>query len=217
MRSRSRWIAAAIVLVGLALVLYDLYGPRQGRLSEFDPLVVAEIETRMWRADQADNDGLQFRLTAQQLRSQFHLPPLRSYAVAYEMARATYLFDQGRARSEYENALPHLQKYYEAIRRANAGTFDPARAARLGLEAWIVRRQREEHSTEEMAAAAGALEAVLYGLPPEKLAEHAELRAEALQLRDARAAEGGPSGEEWRRIEDLLHRSWESLWRAARS
>jgi len=217
MRSGSRLVAALLVLAVLAAVLYDLYGPRHGRLSEFDPAAVARIETAMWRADQADDDGLQFRTTASQLRTRFHLPLLRSYSVAYEMARATYLFDQGRARSEYTHVLPQLEEYYEAIRTVNRAAFEPSRVAQLELEEWIVRRQREEHAPEDLATAVAALQAAIYAVPPEALAEHARLRAEALDLRDVRATTGGPTKAEWRRIEDLLRGSWEALWRAVQS
>jgi len=217
MRSGARVVAAVVVLGVLVAALYDLYGPWRGRLNDFDAAAAARSEAAMWRADQADNDGLQFRVTAAQLRSRYHLPFLRSYSVAYEMARATYLFDRGRARSEYTQVLPHLEKYYGAIRAVNRAAFDPARAAQLELERWIVRRQRAEHGPEDLATAVAALQAEIHALPRAAFAEHGRLYAEAVALRDARAPEDGPTTDEWRRIDDLLRASWEALWRAVQS
>ena len=213
MRSGSRVVAALVVLGVSIWVLYDLYGPWHGRIDDFDPAAASRAEVTMWRADQAGDDGLQFRIRVAQLRSRYHLPFLRSYSVGYEMARAIYLFEKGRARSEYAQVLPHLEKYYGAIRAVNRTEFDPARAAQLELEQWIVRRQPETHVPGDLAAAVAALQAEVHAVPPETLAEHARLRAEALELRDRRAADVGPTEEEWRRIEELLGASWEALWR----
>jgi hypothetical protein len=63
-----------------------------------------------------------------------------------------------------------------------------------------------------VAAAAAAL----YGLPEERFAEHGRLRAEAMSLRDARAASGSMSPADWERIEALLRGSWQSLANAVR-
>jgi hypothetical protein len=45
----------------------------------------------------------------------------------------------------------------------------------------------------------------------DKLAEHARLRAEAMEIRDTKAEQGGVTEEDWRRIDELLHQSWRSL------
>jgi hypothetical protein len=41
--------------------------------------------------------------------------------------------------------------------------------------------------------------------------EHARLRAEAMEIRDTKAEQGGVTEEDWERIDELLHQSWRSL------
>jgi hypothetical protein len=35
-----------------------------------------------------------------------------------------------------------------------------------------------------------------------------------MEIRDRQAEHGGVNEEDWRRIDELLHQSWRSLWRA---
>jgi hypothetical protein len=215
-RTRTRWLGIALGLAVVAAVLFDLYGPQHGHLADFDPVVAARLEAAMWRSRQAGDDGTLFRLTAERLRAQFHLPFLRSYSAAYAMARAAYLFDRGRARSEYERVVPHMTSYFAAIRRVNRADFDPERVARLELEWWIVRRQRAERPPEDLEAAIAAVDGMLYGVPPESLRDHAQLRAEALAVRDAGTSAGGVEGVDWRQVEELLRQSWVALQNVVR-
>jgi hypothetical protein len=207
-------IVAAVVL---AIVGWDLWGPRRASLRDFDPNVVAELETRMWRAYYDRREGPVFRDLARLLRTQYHLPLLRSYSAAYQAARAAFVFKRGRVRADYERALPHLRRYYAAIRNVSDTPFDVERVARLELEWWIVHRQRELHAPEDLEAALAELQAALYGLPAERFAEHAHGRAEAMTLRDVRAEEGTVTDADWQRIETLLRDAWGALSRAVRA
>ena len=85
------------------------------------------------------------------------------------------------------------------------------RAARLELEWWIVHRERRAHGPEDLPRALADLQAEIFRLPAESLAEHARLRAEAMEVRDTKAGRGGVTEEVWRRLDELLHRSWRSL------
>jgi len=51
-------------------------------------------------------------------------------------------------------------------------------------------------------------------MPPSKFAEHARYRAEAMIIRDDQAEKGKLSQADWDKIDDLLRRSWFSLWHA---
>ncbi|MBI1922850.1 hypothetical protein HYR99_01230 [Candidatus Poribacteria bacterium] len=44
--------------------------------------------------------------------------------------------------------------------------------------------------------------------------EYAQLRAEAMTLRDTIAERGTVTEDEWRQINALLEASWQSLWKA---
>jgi hypothetical protein len=123
------------------------------------------------------------------------------------------VFQRGHNRSEYERALPDLIEYYGAIRASSATPFDVREAARRELEWWIIHRERARYGNALIRSLAD-LQQCLYQLPPEKFQEHADARAEAMIIRDDRAAQGGVSEEDWSRIGALLDRSWRSLWQA---
>jgi hypothetical protein len=105
-------------------------------------------------------------------------------------------------------------KYYAAIREVSDVAFDVERAARLELEWWIIHRERKSHPRADLDRSLAELPAAIYNLPAEKFAEHARLRAEAMLIRDERAEAGGVSEGDWRRINELLGASWQSLHRA---
>lgn len=213
----AKRLVPVVLLAVLAVVGWDLWGPRRASLRDFDPDVVAELETRMWRAYYERREGPLFRDMARLLRTQYHLPLLRSYSAAYQAARAAFVFKRGRVRADYERALPQLRRYYAAIRTVSDTPFDADRVARLELEWWIVHRQRELHTPEELEAALAELQSALYGLPAERFAAHAHARAEAMTLRDQRAEAGGVSEADWQRIETLLRDAWGELSRTVRA
>jgi hypothetical protein len=59
--------------------------------------------------------------------------------------------------------------------------------------------------------------AEIYRVPSERMSEHGRLRAEAMLIRDTRAAQGVVTEADWARIDALLHASWQSLYRAVNS
>ena len=82
-----------LLVVFLALALWaavDLFRSPAGDLSSFDPVQVARLETEMWRSyyDRRPLD-LFWQLT-DLVRTQYHLPRLRSYLTAYHAARAAF-------------------------------------------------------------------------------------------------------------------------------
>jgi hypothetical protein len=146
------------------------------------------------------------------LRGQFRLSPARSLALAFLAARAAAVFQVGRDHADYGRALPYVERYYAAILAVSEVPFDAARAARLELDWWIVHREAADHPPEYLERALAGLAAELYQVPAERLAVHAERRAEAMALRDQRAREpGGVAKGDWERIEAVLRLAWRSL------
>ena len=209
-RRRLAVLLAVLVLFGAWLV-YDMYAPRRTSLRRFDPDEVARLETAMWRSYYSRQRALLFRQLAELLRTQYRLPLWRSNAVAFRAAKAAFVFKDGRARADYERALPDLVSFYRSIREVSDTDFDVERAARLELEWWIVHRERKSHAPGDLARALADLQAEIYRAPPECFAEHARLRADAMEIRDTKAEVGGVTEDDWRRIDDLLHASWRSL------
>ena len=147
--NRARKIAISVIALVLALlicgVLYDLYFPRTTHLREFDPDEVARLETAMWRSYYEKQRLRLFNQLSELLRTQYHMPLVRSNATAYYAANAAFVFKQGKQRADYEKALPDLVKFYGAIRQMSDIPFDVDRTARLELEWWIIHRQRALH------------------------------------------------------------------------
>jgi hypothetical protein len=214
-RKRRRVVVRILLLILVVLLAYtavDLFAPRSSRMRGFDPNEVARLETAMWRSYY---DKQQLRLYNQMtelLRSQYNLPFIRSNTVAYQAARAAFVFKGGHNRQEYEKALPYLVSFYSAIRRVSDIPFDVDRAARLELEWWIVHRERDKHASDDLALSLAALSSELYQMPAERFTEYARLRAEAMTIRDTKADAGGVTKADWAKIDDLLHASWRSLF-----
>ena len=209
-------LTVALVVV-IAWVAFDLYGPRTSHLKEFDPDEVARLETAMWRSYYDKQQVRLFNQMAELLRTQYNLPLVRSNRVAYHAARAAFIFKDGKQRADYEKALPELINFYTAVREVSDISFDVNRAARLELEWWIIHRERAQHSPEDLDRALAELQAEIYRVPVERLMEHARLRAEAMRIRDSKAEAGGVTEEDWSRIQGLLRGSWQSLSTAVKS
>jgi hypothetical protein len=217
----KRKIVLKVIAVGLVLVIgfmaYDLFYPRTTQMREFDPDEVARLETAMWRSYYEKHRLRLFNELSELLRTQYHMPLVRSNAVAYSAAKAAFVFKDGKQRSDYEKALPDLVKFYTAIRKMSDIPFDVDRASRLELEWWIIHRQRAQHAPGDLDKALAELQAEIYRVPVERLMEHGRLRAEAMAIRDNKAEQGGVTEADWARIDQLLKESWRSLAKTVKS
>jgi hypothetical protein len=211
-----RVIALLLVLL-IGGVVLDLYYPRTTKMREFDPDEVARLETAMWRSYYEKEQARLFNQLTELLRTQYHMPLVRSNQVAYYAANAAFVFKQGRERQDYEKALPDLIKFYAEIRKVSDIPFDVDRVARLELEWWIIHRQRTEHKPGDLEKALAELQAEIYRVPLERMIEHGRLRAEAMTIRDTKAEAGGVSEADWARINELLKESWRSLAKAVKA
>jgi hypothetical protein len=208
---RALKVGAVLILILAAWVAYDLNSSRRTSLRDFDAEEVARLDTAMWRSYYSRQRARLFAQLTELLRAQYRLPFWRSNAVAYRAAKAAFVFKDGHSRADYERALPDLTSFYNSIRSVSDTDFDPERAARLELEWWIVHRERRTHAAGDLERALAELEAELYRIPSDKFMEHARLRAEAMEIRDSKAEQGGVTEEDWKRIDELLHQSWRSL------
>ena len=208
---RRRKIIVRVLALVLALlicgILYDLFVPRTTQMREFDPDEVARLETAMWRSYYEKHRLRLFNQMSELLRTQYHMPVVRSNLVAYHAAKAAFVFKDGKQRSDYEQALPDLVKFYTAVRKMSDIPFDVDRASRLELEWWIIHRQRAQHAPGELAKALAELQAEIYRVPADRLMEHGRLRAKAMTIRDTKAETGGVTEADWTQINELLRES----------
>ena|SRR5262245_63713090 len=145
-------IIAVIMVLLAGSVIFDLYYPRTSKLREFDPDEVARLETAMWRSYYQKEHLKLFKQLSELLRTQYHMPLVRSNQVAYYAANAAFVFKEGESRSDYEKALPDLKRFYGEIRKISDIPFDVDRVAQLELEWWIIHRQRAEHKPEGLSS-----------------------------------------------------------------
>jgi hypothetical protein len=214
---RARWVILIVLLALLTWLGFDLYGPRHHGLRDFDPNEIARLETDMWRSYYAKERLKLFNQMAKLLRTQYGMPLATSNAVAYQAAKAAFVFKEGKKREDYEKALPNLVKFYQAVHDGADVNFDVQKAAKLELEWWIIHRQRNKYSTADLDRSLAELPAEIYQVPMDRLMEHARLREEAMTIRDRKAEEGGVTEADWAKIHELLRASWQSLWNAVRS
>jgi len=204
------WKIAAAAVAGVAAWAFvDLNIPTRGSLREFDPMEVARIETDMWRSYYERKRGALFFQLAGLLRRQFHMPFLRSHVTAFHAAKAAIVFQEGSSRVDYGKAVPYLIRYYEPILPWKE---DVEKVAHLELEWWIVHRERNSRSQQDLELALAELQGAIYREAAERFREHAHFRAEAMLLRDRQ--EKSP---DWAEIRKQLEQAWVSLWRVAQA
>ena len=216
-RSRVIKVLLAVVILAAAYIAFDLLAPRESKMRDFNADEVARLETAMWRSYYDHQQVRLFNQMTELLRSQYNVPLVRSNVMAYEAARAAFVFKDGHNRAEYEKALPNLVSFYTSIRKVSDIPFDVNRAARLELEWWVIHRERHTQEPGELDRALAELAAELYRVPVERVMDHARLRAEAMTIRDKKAESGGVTEQDWAKIDLLLHESWKSLKGAVQS
>jgi hypothetical protein len=203
-----------LLFVLLILVLWigiDCYWPTKTSIRQFDPVTVADIDTKMWRSYYAKEPAKVFFELAALLRSQFDAPFWRSNIMAYDAARAAFVFKEGHNRNDYEKALPYLEKYYTQLHRLSKEDFNISNAARTELEWWIVHRDRKQFSYNDLAKALQNNAAAIYSVPDSLLSGYGIYRTKAMILRDDKAFAGGLTEQDWRTINGYLRLSWQDL------
>lgn len=203
---------AAIMLATLAIwIAVDFADSSRHDLRRFDGREVARLETTMWRSYYAHQPVKIFRDMVTLLRNQYHLNFWRSVMAAYRAAHAAYIFQPGHERADYLRALPDIEAYYKLILDSSTTRFDVDSVSKAELEWWIIHRQRAQHAPGDLANSLAELQARIYGEPASRFREHAETRAEAMLFRDERALANDVSEDDWRKIGELLDKSWMAL------
>ncbi|WP_020605048.1 hypothetical protein [Spirosoma spitsbergense] len=207
-----RWLWWSVLLALIGWVLTDLYVPRKNSIRHFDPAEVARLETAMWQSYYDKRPVLLFWQLAGGLRQQFHAPFWRSFVLAFQATKAAFMFKQGKSRADYQETLPDLVAYYESIQALTVEQFNVPRVAELELEWWIVHRQRDRYSYNDLANALVQTSAALYNQPAGGFAAYGPLRADAMRLCDeAGRQDGGGTEADWQQINIVLNKAWGTL------
>ena len=177
-------------------------GPRS--LRTFDPDRMAALETDLWQAYYRKENLRLFGGLLQTLREQYRFSWARALVTSFYLGRAASVF--GNARGDYESVLPDLERAYAGIRDWMGADFDPAAVARRELAWWVARRVDGENSPENVGRLIADENALLFGVPAERVLRASTLRARAGRLRD----EGGEQAD-WDTVSRLLHDSYREL------
>lgn len=210
-------VFAALLVILIAWIGFDTLIPRKTKMREFDANEVARLETAMWRSYYSRQRISLFSQLGEALRTQYKMPFWKSEWAAFQAAKAAFVFKDGKKREDYEKALPNLIKFYSSVHDMSDIDFDVENAAKLELEWWIIHRTRETQPAGSLEKSLAELQSELYRVPPSRLEEHAKYRAEAMRIRDTKAKEGGVTEEDWKKIDELLHLSWQSLYKVVNS
>jgi hypothetical protein len=186
----------------IALAVWPPRGPRD--LTVFDPDRLAELETDMWQAYYAHQNLRLFAGLVTMLREQYRYSWAKAAVAGFHLARAARTF--GDSRSNYEQVLPDLESGYRIMRDWTASSFEPQAVARAELAWWVARRIPGGNSAEQVGRLIAEENALLFGVPPDRVLEASTLRAEAGRLRD----EGG-SQADWPTVSQLLRQSYRQL------
>ncbi|GAB3904828.1 hypothetical protein GCM10028803_34810 [Larkinella knui] len=179
---------------------------------QFDAREVARLEADMWRSYYDRRPAKLFFQLADVMRSQYGAPFWRSFAIAYRAGKAAFVFKDGRNRAEYKKVLPQLEQYFGYLNNLSKTPFDVQKAARIELEWWIVRRERNRHPPAEWERLLAEEAGLLYHLPAEGFQPYAKYRTEAMLYRDARNAHMEES--DWLHVRQLLDQSWTAFHQA---
>jgi len=165
---------------------------------------MADLELDMWQAYYNKEKFRLFGGLVTMLHEQNRYTWGTAARGAFYLARAASQFAE--KRDKYEEVLPDLEKAYRIERDWLNATFDPAAVARAELAWWVQRRVPGQNSPEQVGALIAQENALLYGVPAERVLEASVLRARAGRLRD----DGGDRAD-WPAVSRLLHQSYRSL------
>jgi hypothetical protein len=203
--TRRRWIAAAAagtVCVGAVALLMPGRGSRS--LKDFDPDRMAALETDMWQAYYMHENVRLFRGLLVMLHEQYRYSWGKAAVAGFHLARAASTFSG--IRTDYDRVVPDLERAYGIAREWTGSSFDPARVARAELAWWVARRVPGQDDAAHVGALIAEENALLFGVPAERVLHASTARAEAGRLRDDTAA-----NPDWAVILNLLTTSYREL------
>lgn len=189
----------------------DWYWPVKSSIRKFHANEVALLDTKMWRSYYAGERISMFLQFAHLLRSQYDAPFWRSYIIAYYGARAAFIFKKGSDYNDYSKALPYLRTFYVQVQRLVTEKLDVEEAAHSELKWWIVHRERNKYSYNDLEKALQKNASAIFGRPDTLFTRYAFFRTKAMELRDRRQLTGGLTQSDWDTIENDLRRSWGHL------
>ena len=209
-KKTTRRVLPGVFLCLIIWIIVDLNLRPKHSLREFDPAEVARLDAEMWRSYYERKPLKLFSQLAELMRSQYGAPFWQSWLLAGYAGRAAFVFKDGRSRTEYARARPHLCNFYTGINQLADKPFDVEKVANMELEWWIIRREKARFSPADWERILADEAAEFYHLPTQNFREHARLRVSAMLMRDSLGND--ITERDWQQIRVLLEQSWRVLY-----
>ncbi|HNR08832.1 MAG TPA: hypothetical protein PKM27_16050 [Saprospiraceae bacterium] len=203
----KRRTIVVILLVVLATALaFDLYLPVKKDFRQFDPAAVGRLDAEMWRSYYEKRPVRLFFQLSRLMRTQFHAPYIRSHFIAYQSAKAAFVFKEGRNRIQYAGALPYLKTYFSQLNDLSKVPFNFFKLAEEELEWWIIRREGEKFTPSDWEAVLAREGEIMYSIPKENFMDYARDRVAAMVLRDQKGQ--SITEQDWQTITQMCISAW---------
>jgi hypothetical protein len=181
----------------------------------FDPRAVGALECRAWESYYRRKWVAFLIASIRLVRAAFGMSWPRTLAGAWLVLRANQKWAP-LPDNDPRAARVLMARFYDLLRRSEAASFDPVRAAELEVEWWRVHREHQHSgpraSADALVVALRDLYAYIYGADPAAVRQAASLRGEAMDVSD-RWVEGGADPDDPLLAEEriLLVRSYAAL------
>jgi len=170
-----------LILFVIVLAVYCLW-PRSSSLSARNPERMAQLQVTVWK-DAARKKRQELILPLYETyEGQYRIPPVSSLMMAFDTARALYIFHTAPDAADQEKALMPLMTVFTTLRSAMKSNFDVNAAAHLELMIWSLRAEHAKRG--ELTSAWSDLIALLYGCPAADALPSAKKFAQAAKLAD---------------------------------
>ena len=187
-------------------------------IHNFDPHKVAHYEKENYVAYYQKDWLKLFRVSVAMVQEAFALSWLQAVYGAYLVARAEIA-----AAPFPDNDIPlaeaYMQRFYQFIRKIHQEDFDPALAAKLDVNWWVIhRRLFGKAENRELVDAVACLYEQVYGAESEKFKEAAYQRAMGMLYSDLWVNAGKPAGSPLLvQEEEALYQGYKALKEAINS
>jgi hypothetical protein len=162
-------------------------------IRNFDPRKVAHYEKENYVAYYQKDWPKLFRVSVAMVKEAFALSWLQAVYGAYLVARAEIA-----AAPFPDNDIPlaeaYMRRFYQFIKKVHGEDFDPAQAAKLDVNWWVIhRRLFGQFENQELVDALKCLYEEVYGAELEQFKQAAYYRALGMLYSDLWVKEGKPA------------------------
>ena len=162
-------------------------------IRNFDPRKVAHYEKENYVAYYQKEWLKLFRVSVAMVREAFALSWLQAIYAAYLVARAE-MAAAPFPNNDIPRAETYMRRFYQFIKNVHNEDFDPAQAAKLDVNWWVIHRRLFGNAeNQELVDAVACLYEHVYGGTSEKLKEAAYQRVMGMLYSDRWVNQGKPA------------------------